>query len=86
MINGIGEKSIESMKAQAEDLIESHKRNFQEVQMKSDDGDLDIGFKIMVRREGEGLFIETRITYIMSKVTDKRSAYVQENQMEIFPK
>jgi len=74
------------MKAQTDDLLESHKRNFQEAQMKSDDGDLDIGFKVKVRREGEGLFVETGITYIMSKVTDKRNAYIQENRMEIFPK
>ena len=85
MITGIGEMTIQAMKAQFSDLIEGHKRNIQAAFSRSEDGKIKVGISFNVEQKGEGLAVETGIAYTVEKVSDKQSAFIKENQLAIFP-
>lgn len=86
MISGIGEKTIEAMKQQTIDLIDTHKVNIQKVFNRTKDGKVKVGLAINIFRKDEGLKVETDITYVVEKVSDKQEAFIKENQAPLFPK
>jgi hypothetical protein len=84
MISGIGEKTIETMQRQTKDLIETHKRNIQAAFLKAEDGKLKVGISIAIVQAGAKLAVESTITYTVEKVSDKQSAFIDENQPALF--
>ena len=85
MISGIGERTIEAMQKQSADLIETHKRNIQAAFLRAEDGKLKVGISIAIVQAGEKLIVESTITYTVEKVSDKQSAFIEENQAPLFP-
>ena len=85
MVNGIGERTIEAMKAQFADLIETHKRKIQAAFAQAEDQKIKVGISFNIEQKGDGLAVETSITYTVEKVSDKQSAFIKENQHVLFP-
>ena len=85
MINGIGEKSIEAMKLQLNDLIEIHNRKIQEAYYQAHDRKLKVGISIAIAEISGRLAVESTITYTVEKISDKRSCFIEENQVQMFP-
>jgi hypothetical protein len=84
MVSGIGEKTIQEMKRQAEELIDTHKRSLQAAFLKAEDGKMKVGISIAIVQAGEKLIVESTITYTVEKVSDKQSAFIEENQPGLF--
>ena len=86
MVSGIGEKTIEAMIQQTNDLIATHKRGIQKAFIGAEDGKLKVGIGINIVQVGQKLSIETAISYVVEKITDKQSGFVEENQVLMFDK
>lgn len=84
MVNGIGEKTVEAMKKQACDLIEAHKGQIQKAFFRADEGKIKVGLGINIQQVGPKLAVETNITYVVEKVSDKVDGYIDENQSSLF--
>jgi hypothetical protein len=52
--------------------------------MKTEDRKIKIAFSCNIEAKGDGLAIETGITYTVEKVSDKQSAFIKENQPGLF--
>jgi hypothetical protein len=85
MIDGIGEKCIEAMMQQTNDLILTHKRGIQKAFSAAEDCKLKVGVSINIQQVAEKVLIETAITYVVEKVSDKQSGFIDENQPLLFP-
>jgi len=84
MISGIGEKTIEAMIKQSADLIQTHKRKIQEAFFQAHEGKLKVGIGINIVQVDSRLAVESTITYTVEKVSDKQSAFIEENQAPLF--
>ena len=84
MINGIGEKTIETIKRQASDLIDTHKRKIQAAFYQTDEGRMKVGLSVNIQQVGPKLAVETSISYVVEKISDKQSVFIDENQAPLF--
>ena len=85
MVTGIGERVIEAMMQQANDLIATHKRGIQKAFSAADDQKLKVGIAINIQQVAEKVLVETAISYTVEKVSDKQSGFIDENQVLMFP-
>ena len=85
MTNGIGTETIEAMKKQAADLIEIHKRKIQESFYQAHEGKLKVGISCNIVQAGAKLAVESTITYVVERISDKQSCFIEENQAPLFP-
>lgn len=85
MIDGIGQKAIDQMKQQATNLIEGHKRKLQEVFLRAEDEGMKISLGITLKQVGTRIAVKTTIAYVVEKVGDEQSGFVDENQPGLFP-
>jgi hypothetical protein len=85
MVTGIGERVIEAMMQQTNDLIQTHKRGIQKAFSAADDCKLKVGIAINIQQVAEKVLVETAISYTVEKVSDKQSGFIDENQVLMFP-
>ena len=84
MISGIGQKAIDMMIKQTGDLINTHKRKIQEAFLQAEDGKMKVGLSVNIMQVGPKLAVETSISYVVEKISDKQSIFIDENQPALF--
>ena len=86
MTNGIGEKTFSTIEQQIDELLATHKRGIQRAFSAAEDCRLKVNFGINIQRVAEKVLVETGITYVVEKINDKQSGFVDENQVLMFDK
>ena len=84
MISGIGQKAIDMMIKQTADLINTHKRKIQEAFLQAEEGKMKVGLSVNIQQVGPKLAVETSISYVVEKISDKQSIFIDENQPALF--
>jgi hypothetical protein len=81
----IGEKVIEKVKLLSDELIGMHGGRIQKAYGKQEDGKLTVSLSFVIQpSEKAGMIdVDAKITYVMEKVTEKITAKVSENQIDL---